>query len=79
MKIEESEGHISFNNGYEYFWSADSAGKKIVVKAAISNPVDPVIKQRIGARFEGTDSWFNRFGNSLLTSSSSFSENQPPS
>lgn len=69
MSMQQSEGHISFSNGYEYFWSADAHGKKVVVKAAISNPVDAISKQRIGARFEGTESWFSHFGSSIMFSS----------
>ena len=71
MNVEKSEGHISFSNGYEYFWCVEESGKRVVVKAGISNPLDPVCKQRVGARFEGTESWFNQFGNSLGSSSGS--------
>lgn len=71
MNIEKSEGHISFNNGFEFFWLKDAEGKKMVVKAAISNPVDAITKQRIGARFEGTEAWFSHFGANILFSSRS--------
>lgn len=69
MSTQQSEGHISFSNGFEYFWFIDTQGKKVVVKAAISNPLDPISKQRIGARFEGTESWFAHFGASIKFSS----------
>jgi hypothetical protein len=75
MSVEKSEGHISFNSAYEYFWSVDGDGKRVVVKARISNPIDPLSKQRVGARFEGTESWFHRFGNSLLDSSNLLPKN----
>lgn len=63
---ERSEGHISFANGFEYFWLTDAHGKKVVVKASIANPLDCVSKQRVGARFEGTESWFTDYGASFL-------------
>lgn len=76
MSVEQSEGHISFSNGHEYFWLTESAGKRVVVKASISNPIDPISKQRVGARFEGTESWFNRFGSNLVSSSAISGENR---
>lgn len=76
MSVEQSEGHISFRNGHEYFWLEDNTGKRVVVKAAISNPIDPISKQRVGARFEGTESWFNRFGSSLVSSSAAPGEHR---
>jgi hypothetical protein len=70
---KKSADHISFGNGFEYFWAVDSSGKRVVVKATIANPIDPVTNQRIGARFEGTEAWFRHFGTNL---SHSISENQ---
>ena len=75
MSIEKSEGHISFSDDYEYFWCVDGVGKMMVVKAMISNPIDPLSKQRVGARFEGTESWFHRFGNGLLAQGSIITKN----
>jgi hypothetical protein len=69
MSTQQSEGHISFSNEYEYFWLKDVTGKRIVVKALITSPLDQNTRQRIGARFEGTESWFSHFGSSIMFSS----------
>jgi hypothetical protein len=73
MNTQQSEGHISFINEFEYFWLKEATGKRIVVKASISNPLDPSTRQRIGARFEGTESWFSHFGSLLTTPAPEYS------
>lgn len=66
MNQQKSEGHICFREGYEYFWVLEVTGRKFVARAPISNVLDVASKQRIGARFEGTEAWFLRYG-SMLT------------
>ncbi len=63
----KSVGHIGFRDEYEFYWIQDSAGKKVVVKVPISNPMNSD-NQRIGARFEGTEAWFEHFGKTIFPS-----------
>lgn len=63
---EKSAGHICFSQSYEFFWATDHGGSRIVAKAPIANPLDSLTKQRIGARFEGTEAWFYDFGSQLM-------------
>lgn len=66
MELDKSINHICFRDGYEYFWILDRSGKRFVARAPVANPFDANTNQRVGARFEGTESWFNRFGDALI-------------
>lgn len=63
--LRKSVGHIGFRDDYEFYWAQDIAGKKIVVKVPVANPMN-TDNQRIGARFEGTEAWFQHFGKTIF-------------